>query len=99
MFKRTCFQHGCLTRRERRRGPDVWVFQFRETGSDGKRIQRKVTVGTVEQYRTRAAAEQAIAALRVDINKEDRFGALRSMTVGQLTGHYEQKELQGEKSN
>jgi integrase len=94
MFTRTRYQDGCLTTEKRKRGPDVWVFLWRETDTNGERRQRKLTIGSVKEY-TESAAKKEIAALRAEINKEhgpetvSRF----KLTLGQIVGHYIQKEL------
>lgn len=99
MFTRIRYQQGCLTKERRKSGPDVWVFLWRELDTEGKRRQRKTVVGSVEEYRTESAAQRAVGALRVEINKETRAGAVRPLTVEQLVSHYEAKELQGERCN
>jgi integrase len=93
MFRRTTYQNGCLSREERKRGPKVWIFRWRETTTDGRRVNRKVVVGTVEEYRTEAAAKKAVDALRIDINRESTQAGLRPLTVEQLIAHYKEKEL------
>jgi integrase len=95
MFKRTTYQDGCLSREERKRGPSVWIFRWRETATDGRRVNRKVVVGTVEEYRTKAAAWKAVDALRIDINENSDPVGLRPLTVEQLIAHYKLKELSG----
>ena len=93
MFKRTRFQNGHLKREERKTGPDVWTFRWRETVTNGRRINRKVVVGTVNQYKTETAANKAVAALRIDINNETSQAGLGPMSVEQLVEHYTAKEL------
>ncbi len=63
MFKRTRFQNGHLKRESRKTGPDVWIFRWRETATDGRRVNRKAVVGAVDQYKTETAANKAVAAL------------------------------------
>ncbi len=92
MFKRTRFQNGHLKCEERKTGPDVWTFRWRETATNGRRINRKVVVGTVNQYKTETAANKAVAALRIDINNETPR-AFRPLTVEQLVAHYKEREL------
>lgn len=46
------YQDGHLRRAKRKRGPDVWEFLWRERGPDGKRRQRTLTVGNLEELRT-----------------------------------------------
>jgi hypothetical protein len=60
---RQSFQHGSLTIETRNSGKAVWIFRWRETGPDGKRIQRKAIVGTKHEFPTKAKAEKAAAAL------------------------------------
>jgi integrase len=89
-FTRTKYQNGCLTREERKAGPDVWIFRWRQQTPDG-RVNRKVVVGTLDEFRNKAAAQKAIETLRIEINKE----TWQPSTVAQLVTHYEEKELAG----
>ncbi len=52
MITRKLCQSECLYRERRKAGPDAWDFRYR----DGQ-VNRKVKVGTAEQYRTRSAAD------------------------------------------
>jgi len=87
-FTRARYQQGSLIREERKVGPDVWIFRWREQTPEG-RVKRKVVVGTVEQYRSKAAAQKAAEALRANINKETWMPS----TVEQLVTHYTEREL------
>jgi integrase len=87
-FTRARYQQGSLIREERKVGADVWIFRWREQTPEG-RVKRKVVVGTVEQYRSKAAAQKAAEVLRVDINKETWMPS----TVEQLVTHYTEREL------
>lgn len=93
MFKRMRYQDGCISREKRKTGPAVWIYRWRETAADGQRVNRKVVVGTVEQYRTESEAWKSVEALRTDINRETPHAALSSMTVEQLVAHYLTKEV------
>jgi integrase len=42
-------QNGSVIRSERKCGPDVWEFRWREPGADGKRKHRRMVLGSVEQ--------------------------------------------------
>lgn len=77
------YQSGCLYR-EKRKGPDIWVFRFR----DGQ-TNRKEQIGTVEQFPTKSAARKACELLRANINRETRS----PRTVAELVTHYTQHEL------
>ena len=87
-FMRARYQRGSLIREERKIGPDVWIFRWREQTPQG-RVKRKVVVGTVEQYRSKAAAQKATEALRVDVNRETWM----PLTMEQLVVHYTEREL------
>jgi integrase len=87
-FTRARYQQGSLIREERKVGPDVWIFRWREQTPEG-RVKRKVVVGTVEQYRSKAAAQKAAEALRANINKETWMPS----TVEHLVTHYTEREL------
>ena len=52
MFKRTRYQFGCMERKGRQKGPDVWALRYREHLPDGSYTHRSMIVGTVEQYAT-----------------------------------------------
>jgi integrase len=93
MFKRMRYQQGCIARERRSNGPDVWIFRWRETNPSGQRTNRKVVVGTVEQYPVRSAAQKAADALRIHVNKETPRAALQPLTCEQLITHYLEREL------
>jgi integrase len=93
MFKRMRYQQGCVARERRSSGPDVWIFRWRETNLNGQRTNRKVVLGTVEQYPVRSAALKAADALRIHVNKETPRAALQPLTCEQLIAHYVEREL------
>src|SRR5690349_16500389 len=66
MFTRIRYQHGCIAREARKAGPDVWIFRWREINAEGRKVNRKAVVGTVEQYRTESLAQRAVDALRLN---------------------------------
>src|SRR6266481_1125747 len=86
-------QLGSLLRSGRRRGPDIWEFRYRDRRQNGRRIYRRIKIGTLQQFKTEAAARKGIAGLVREIN----FGEIRfrttTMTVAELVEHYRQREL------
>src|SRR5271155_2783703 len=86
-------QHGCMQRKSRQRGPDVWQFRWSETSLDGKRLYHKKIVGTVEQYPDEDAARHSVMGLVSELNTDGRPTNSRAMTVAQLCDHFEQREL------
>ncbi len=68
MAKRTRYQYGSVEIDKRVTGPDVWLYRWRETTSDGRRKRRGFTVGTVVQYKTETHALKAAEGMRLMIN-------------------------------
>lgn len=93
MFKRIRYQQGCIARERRSNGPDVWIFRWREQSPNGQRTNRKVVVGTVEQYPVRSAAQKAADALRIHVNRETPHTLLQPLTCEQSIAHYVEREL------
>ena len=91
-------QRGCMQRKSRKEGPDVWQFRWSETSLDGKRLYRKKIVGTVEQYPDEDAARRSVVGLVSEINTDSRLVNYNAMTVGQLCDHFAQRELARENS-
>jgi hypothetical protein len=86
-------QNGSIMRSERRRGPDVWEYRWREPGADGKRKHRRMVVGPVSQFRGRESVIRATSALRRDINMANVRSKGKPLTLSQLADHYSQREL------
>jgi integrase len=91
MHLRQRYQHGCLTRKERIRGEDVWEFRYYETTTEGQRRRRSILVGSVARYPTRGDAEREVESLRLRVNVESRLGG--PITVSTLWGRYIEQEL------
>ena len=45
-------QHGDFRSVERKAGPPVWEFLWRETHQSGNRVRPNVVIGTLEEYPT-----------------------------------------------
>ena len=86
-------QNGSIMRSERRQGPDVWEYRWREPGADGKRKHRRIVVGSVDRIADKAAAFRATSALRRDINLANMRCEAKPITLSQLADHYDQREL------
>jgi len=86
-------QNGSVIRAERRRGPDVWEFRWREPGADGKRRHHRIVLGSVEQVEDEVAARQAISALKLEFNRGSAWLKTRSASVYDLVSHYREREL------
>jgi integrase len=68
---RTRYQEGTLELVKRVKGPDVWVYRWRETSPTGTRVQRKRVIGTVDKLKTETAAKKSVENLRLAVNAAD----------------------------
>jgi integrase len=86
------FQRGCLRIEDRKSGP-TWVLRYyvtRET--DGKRVEHKVPVGLVREFKTESAAWAEIESQRLaqQINQPTSRGRV---TFSDISLHYLKNEL------
>src|SRR3954453_5286667 len=86
-------QDGSVTIESRKRGPDVWCFRWRERGADGRRIHRRIVLGTAEDLKSIASARNMAVGLRQEINNKDIRLRRESITLADLSRHYQQREL------
>ncbi len=86
-------QAGSVTFESRKRGPDVWCFRWREPGADGRRIHRRIVLGTAEDLKSIASARKLVVGLRREINVNDIRLRNTSITLKDLSRHYQQREL------
>lgn len=91
-MRKARYQKGCISLSTNGSGKPVWVFRWRETLPDGKRVPRKKQIGTVDRYQSRAAAEKAVAGLRLAINA-DGPRSTKAITMETLIQHYRETEL------
>ncbi len=98
MFRRTRYQQGSVQREKRHSGPDVWIFRWREIGTDGKSKYRKAIVGTVEALKNEASALKAAQALRIDANQQTPQTDAGPKTIADLVAHYRLKELANDRN-
>jgi len=53
-------QDGSVTVERRKQGPDVWCFRWREGGPDGRKIHRRIVLGTADDLKTIASARKGL---------------------------------------
>lgn len=70
-MRRARYQYGNVELSPRSRGPEVWVYRWRERGPQGKSIRKSVVIGTAEKYTTKAQALKAAEEYRLKANRED----------------------------
>jgi len=84
---------GSVTVERRKRGPDVWCFRLREGEPDGRRIHRRIVLGTADDLKGIASARKAVVGLRREINVNDIRVRRESITLADLSRHFQQREL------
>jgi len=82
-----------VTVERRKRGPDVWSFRWRESGPDGRKIHRRIVLGTADDLKTIASARNAVVGLRREINLNDLRNRRESIKLIDLSRHFQQREL------
>jgi integrase len=94
---RNRYQEGTLDRVKRAKGPDAWVYRWREPSPDGKkRVQRKRVIGTVDKLKTLTEARKSVENLRLAVNapaSDPNCVTIEKTTVGQAWGHFVKEEL------
>jgi hypothetical protein len=86
-------QDGSVTVERRKRGPDVWSFRWREAGPDGRRIHRRIVLGRADDLKSLASARKMVVGLRPEINVNEARIRKESITLSDLSKHYQQREL------
>src|SRR4029077_7390963 len=76
-----------------KRGPDVWCFRWREGGPDGRKIHRRIVLGTADALKSIASARKAVIGLKREINLHDVRTRRESITLADLSRHFQQREL------
>jgi len=90
-MQRTRIQRGGVNLDVSSSGKQVWVFRWRETRPDGRRVPRKRVIGTLQEYPTKKAAENAARVFR--LNLVDRgSAALARITMQELVTHFSEHE-------
>jgi integrase len=82
MSTRNRHQEGSLERAHRAKGPDVWVYRWRENGT-----QRKKVVGTVQRLKTLTQAKNEVENFCAQLNS--RLEKIGRMTVEEAWGHFQ----------
>lgn len=95
----TRYQQGSIRRIARKNGPDVWVFRWRSIHADDSRKENNRVIGTLLDYRTKAAAEKAAETLQININTTTPRLSVMGMTFAGLAKHYIARELDVDQQN
>lgn len=87
----TRYQEGSIERIPRAKGPDVWIYRWRELSQEGHRVQRKRIVGDLAHLPKLADAKREVENQRAELNASEK--PVPKMTVNELWGHFQANEL------
>jgi integrase len=90
-MQRTRIQRGGVNRDISSSGKEVWAFRWRETRPDGRRVPRKRVIGTLEEYPTKKAVENAARGFRLNL-VDQGSAALVQITMKELVDHFSEHE-------
>jgi integrase len=91
-MRRTSYQKGSLKLAVRKKGK-AWEYRWREVQIDGSIRRKNIVIGTLEEFPNESAAQAAVDALRLDINRQTPQQLVRDISVETLVNHYRQHEL------
>ena len=91
-MRRTSYQQGSLKLAECKKGK-VWEFRWREVQVDGSILRKNIVIGTLEEFPNESAAQAAVDAIRLTVNKPTPQQLLKNVSVETLVKHYREHEL------
>lgn len=83
------YQKGSLTLQKLKSQPSIWVYRY-YADENGKRVYKKVRIGSIVELPKRKHAEKAVMQLRIDVNEGSAFAPIN---IEQLAAHYKSNEL------
>lgn len=86
-MKRMSVQNGSVSRSRRTKGPDVWVFRFKQKG-----VYRSVQLGSVQKHTSKAAAVKHARTLGLLLEERSEC-----ITVGDLIAKYKNEDMPARK--
>ena len=90
---RNSYQEGSIVRTARAKGPDQWVYRWRETQPDGTVLRRSKIVGDLTHYPSKADAKRLVENFRSELNAATPVEKIGCMTVAEAWGHFQANEL------
>jgi integrase len=91
-MRHTRHQLGSLKLAERKKGK-VWEFRWRNVQADGSIRRKNIVIGTLDEYPNESAAQCAVDAIRLTINRQTPHQLLKVVSIGILVEHYREHEL------
>jgi integrase len=83
------YQLGSLRKLERKKGPSVWEFRYRDKANGGR--QKQVTLSALK-HPTEAHARRAVERLVMKLNAEDPLGIVADPIFGTLIDRFIEEE-------
>jgi integrase len=72
----------------------MWVYRWRVVNDEGRRVQRKAVIGSIEKFKTDRDAWKAVESRRLQVNADVPVTHPDEvLTFAQLWGHYQKHEL------
>jgi hypothetical protein len=75
------------------KGRPLRVSYWWEAGPDGRRIHRRIVLGTAEDLKNIASARKMVVGLRREINLNDVRIKKESIKLAELSRHFQPREL------
>lgn len=91
-MRRTSYQKGSLKLADRRKGK-AWEFRWRDVQMDGSTRRKNIVIGTLEDLPNESAAQVAVDALRLEINRQTPQQLVKAISLETLVNHHRQHEL------
>jgi hypothetical protein len=86
-------QDGRVTVERRKGGPDVWSFRWRESGPDGRRVHRRIVLGSADDLKSLSCARKDGRRAKAR-NQYKRCPDSEGIHhLADLSRHYQQREL------
>lgn len=91
-MRRMSYQQGSLKLADRTKGK-VWEFRWREVQVDGSIRRKNIVIGTLGEFPNESAAQTAVDAIRLTINRQTPQQLLKNLSIETLVKHYREYEL------
>ena len=95
--RKRSYQEGSIALVKRAKGPDVWVYRWRELQAGGTRVHRKRVIGDLNSYPTKSDAKKSIEDFRARINAQPEPS--EQMTVKKLWDLFQHERFPEETVN
>lgn len=85
------YRPGQIEKRATSTGP-CWYFRYQQT-VDGRPVRKRIRIGLVSEYPTKAAAMRAAVSIREEVNSPPGIAAERQRRFEDVIARYEREEM------